>query len=134
MEHLGINTVLPVLVLDRWFRDFSRRIHIPYVWRVFPDLLYDLCVSHCFDESYCRNRRPHVFVAFFICPYIVSALSLRESIVHTANRVCSDGVLQPSRLLGWWRWMYRLSPFTYLIEALLGQGTFTNFLLVIKCV
>lgn len=34
----------------------------------------------------------------------------------------SDGVLQPFRQLGWWKWMYRLSPFTYLIEGLLGQG------------
>ena len=34
----------------------------------------------------------------------------------------SDGVLQPFRELGWWRWMYRLSPFTYLIEAMLGQA------------
>ncbi|OBZ76087.1 Brefeldin A resistance protein [Grifola frondosa] len=33
-----------------------------------------------------------------------------------------DGVLQPFRELGWWQWMYRLSPFTYLIEALLGQA------------
>ncbi|OSX63435.1 hypothetical protein POSPLADRAFT_1074039 [Postia placenta MAD-698-R-SB12] len=33
-----------------------------------------------------------------------------------------NGVLQPFRLLGWWRWMYRLSPYTYLIEALLGQA------------
>jgi len=33
-----------------------------------------------------------------------------------------DGVLQPSGLLGWWRWMYRVSPFTYLIEAILGQA------------
>ena len=34
----------------------------------------------------------------------------------------SDGVLQPFRELGWWRWMYRLSPYTYLIEGLLGQN------------
>ena len=34
----------------------------------------------------------------------------------------SDGVLQPFRQLGWWKWMYHLSPFTYLIEALVGQG------------
>ncbi|KAF6764440.1 ABC-2 type transporter-domain-containing protein [Ephemerocybe angulata] len=32
-----------------------------------------------------------------------------------------NGVLQPFRQLGWWRWMYRLSPYTYLIEGLLGQ-------------
>jgi len=33
-----------------------------------------------------------------------------------------NGVLQPFRQLSWWRWMYRLSPYTYLIEALLGQA------------
>ncbi|OBZ73443.1 Brefeldin A resistance protein [Grifola frondosa] len=34
-----------------------------------------------------------------------------------------NGVLQPFRLLGWWKWMYHVSPFTYLIEALLGEAT-----------
>ncbi|KZT04946.1 pleiotropic drug resistance ABC transporter [Laetiporus sulphureus 93-53] len=33
-----------------------------------------------------------------------------------------DGVLQPYRELGWWQWMYRLSPFTYLIEGMVGQA------------
>ncbi|KAK7033403.1 Brefeldin A resistance protein [Favolaschia claudopus] len=33
-----------------------------------------------------------------------------------------NGVLQPYRALGWWQWMYRVSPFTYLIEGLLGQA------------
>ncbi|KDQ56615.1 hypothetical protein JAAARDRAFT_131673 [Jaapia argillacea MUCL 33604] len=33
-----------------------------------------------------------------------------------------NGVLQPFRQLGWWRWMYRVSPYTYLIEGLLGQA------------
>ncbi|KAJ7285271.1 pleiotropic drug resistance ABC transporter [Mycena rebaudengoi] len=33
-----------------------------------------------------------------------------------------NGVLQPFRALGWWQWMYRLSPFTYMIEGLLGQA------------
>ncbi|EAU85334.2 ABC transporter [Coprinopsis cinerea okayama7 len=33
-----------------------------------------------------------------------------------------NGVMQPYRALGWWKWMYRLSPFTYLIEGLLGQA------------
>lgn len=34
----------------------------------------------------------------------------------------SNGVIQPFRQLGWWQWMYRLSPYTYLIEGLLGQA------------
>ncbi|RXW13885.1 hypothetical protein EST38_g11969, partial [Candolleomyces aberdarensis] len=33
-----------------------------------------------------------------------------------------DGVVQPYRELGWWRWMYHLSPFTYLIAGLVGQA------------
>ena len=30
--------------------------------------------------------------------------------------------MQPFRLLGWWKWMYHLSPFTYIVEGLLGQA------------
>ncbi|TDL15090.1 pleiotropic drug resistance ABC transporter [Rickenella mellea] len=33
-----------------------------------------------------------------------------------------NGVLQPFSQLGWWKWMYRVSPFTYLIEGMLGQS------------
>ncbi|KAG1857398.1 ABC-2 type transporter-domain-containing protein [Suillus subalutaceus] len=33
-----------------------------------------------------------------------------------------DGVVQPFNQLNWWKWMYRVSPFTYIIEGLLGQA------------
>ncbi|KAI0703005.1 pleiotropic drug resistance ABC transporter [Cytidiella melzeri] len=33
-----------------------------------------------------------------------------------------NGVLQPFRQLGWWQWMYHVSPYTYLIEGLLGSA------------
>ncbi|KAF9052029.1 pleiotropic drug resistance ABC transporter [Panaeolus papilionaceus] len=45
--------------------------------------------------------------------------SLLFSFVITFN-----GVVQPFSQLGWWKWMYRLSPFTYLIEGILGQGVY----------
>ncbi|KAI0318679.1 pleiotropic drug resistance ABC transporter [Amylostereum chailletii] len=32
------------------------------------------------------------------------------------------GVLQPFRALGWWKWMYRVSPFAYLIEGIVVQA------------
>ncbi|KIY52486.1 ABC transporter [Fistulina hepatica ATCC 64428] len=32
-----------------------------------------------------------------------------------------DGVVQPFSQLGWWKWMYWVSPFRYLLEGLLGQ-------------
>jgi len=47
--------------------------------------------------------------------------SLLFSFVITFN-----GVLQPYRALGWWKWMHRLSPFTYVIEGILGQGRFPS--------
>ncbi|KAI0693726.1 pleiotropic drug resistance ABC transporter [Cytidiella melzeri] len=33
-----------------------------------------------------------------------------------------NGVLQPFRLLGWWKWMYRVSPYTYVVEGLLAAA------------
>ncbi|KIK39291.1 hypothetical protein CY34DRAFT_89506 [Suillus luteus UH-Slu-Lm8-n1] len=34
----------------------------------------------------------------------------------------NDGVVQLLNECNWWKWMYRVSPFTYIIEGLLGQG------------
>ncbi|KAG1766364.1 ABC-2 type transporter-domain-containing protein [Suillus placidus] len=33
-----------------------------------------------------------------------------------------DGVIQPFIELNWWKWMYNVSPFAYIIEGLLGQA------------
>ncbi|KAI9448645.1 ABC-2 type transporter-domain-containing protein [Russula earlei] len=33
-----------------------------------------------------------------------------------------NGVLQPYKHLGWWKWMYRTSPYSYVIEGLVGQA------------
>jgi len=33
-----------------------------------------------------------------------------------------NGVLQPFSQLGWWRWMYRVSPYTYLVGGLTGNA------------
>jgi ATP-binding cassette subfamily G (WHITE) protein 2 (SNQ2) len=36
--------------------------------------------------------------------------------------VTFNGVLQPYKHLGWWKWMYRTSPYTYMIEGVVGQA------------
>jgi hypothetical protein len=46
----------------------------------------------------------------------------------------SNGVLQPYKHLGWWKWMYRVSPYTYLIEGLIGQGEAFLSRLVFVCI
>ncbi|KAH9480206.1 Brefeldin A resistance protein [Psilocybe cubensis] len=33
-----------------------------------------------------------------------------------------NGVMQPYRELNWWKWMYRVSPYTYLLEGFAGQA------------
>ena len=33
-----------------------------------------------------------------------------------------DGVVQPFSQLGWWQWVYRVSPYTYLTEGLVSQS------------
>ncbi|KAG1782156.1 P-loop containing nucleoside triphosphate hydrolase protein [Suillus placidus] len=33
-----------------------------------------------------------------------------------------DGVIQPFFELNWWKWMYRASPFMYIVEGVLGQA------------
>lgn len=38
-----------------------------------------------------------------------------------------DGVVQPYSQLGWWQWMYRVSPYTYLIEGLVSQSMRLRF-------
>jgi len=35
--------------------------------------------------------------------------------------VLLNGVMQPYKHLGWWKWMYRTSPWTYLLEGFVGQ-------------
>ncbi|TFY79980.1 hypothetical protein EWM64_g4032 [Hericium alpestre] len=37
-----------------------------------------------------------------------------------------NGILQTFAKLGWWKWMYRVSPFSYLAEGLIGQVEFVT--------
>ncbi|KAG5716666.1 Brefeldin A resistance protein [Termitomyces sp. T112] len=60
-----------------------------------------------------------MFVAAMTPSAEIAALlfSVLFSFVLTFN-----GVIQPFAELGWWKWMYRLSPYTYLMEGLVGQA------------
>lgn len=64
---------------------------------------------------------------FRSCLHCACHLSSSSSM---ANPHFSNGVLQPYAQLNWWVWMYRLSPYTYLIEAILGQGSFSGRLVL----
>ena len=51
----------------------------------------------------------------------------------TSTRDDSNGVLQPYKHLGWWKWMYRVTPYTYIVEGLVGQGGASHRLLTCFC-
>ena len=40
-----------------------------------------------------------------------------------------NGVVQPYSHLGWWQWMYRISPYTYVIEGLVSQSKQSRFVI-----
>ncbi|KAG6855947.1 hypothetical protein H0H87_009113, partial [Tephrocybe sp. NHM501043] len=58
----------------------------------------------------------------FVLTLYVTSFALSFNVANDPPPPLSNGVLQPFRELGWWRWMYRLSPYTYLIEGLIGQA------------
>ncbi|TDL19014.1 hypothetical protein BD410DRAFT_752633 [Rickenella mellea] len=58
-------------------------------------------------------------VAAMASDVVVSALIFTLLFAFT---VTFNGVLQPYSHLGWWKWMYRVSPLTYLIEGVVGQA------------
>ena len=87
--------------------------------------LQTLRLQQSYSDSYSRSCLP--------CESIPSvALD-----VHT-DRFISNGIVQPYRELGWWKWMfvislteiqhtnmhsrYWLSPYTYLVEGVVGEG------------
>ena len=65
-----------------------------------------------------------LFVSFFGYVLILWVLPSTTTLCFSlTDAVCdSDGVLQPFGELGWWKWMFHLSPHTYLVEALMGDG------------
>ncbi|KAH8987621.1 ABC-2 type transporter-domain-containing protein [Lactarius akahatsu] len=50
------------------------------------------------------------------------AISAQLSSFFFSFVIIFDGVLQPYKRLGGWKWMYRASPYTYLMEGFLGQA------------
>jgi hypothetical protein len=110
---------------------------------VIAPLLFMHCSHLSLSCEYCRpaayNLMPH-FIVTMSCNHIVhwaggSGCTL-SPLSHTSSRVCLVEVASPCLLcmyhvlqlycvLGWWEWMYLISPFTYFIEGLLGQGSFS---------
>ncbi|KAF8153344.1 pleiotropic drug resistance ABC transporter [Crassisporium funariophilum] len=117
-----------------WSALVTSQVAMELPWNILGSSLFFLCWFWTvgFDSS----RAGFTYLMFGVCfPIYYTTIALAVASMSPTAEISGlmfsflfsfvltfDGVLQPYRLLGWWQWMYHLSPFTYLIEALLGQS------------
>ncbi|KAL0960159.1 hypothetical protein HGRIS_011794 [Hohenbuehelia grisea] len=117
-----------------WSALVASQILAELPWNIFASSLYFLCWF--WTVGFQNDRAGYTYLMYgVIFPlYYTTFAQATASLVPTPELaaiafsflfsfvITFNGVMQPFRLLGWWQWMYRLSPFTYLIEGLLGQA------------
>ncbi|KAG2073832.1 hypothetical protein BDR04DRAFT_1178890 [Suillus decipiens] len=117
-----------------WTALVTSQILVEIPWNIFCSSLFFLCwywtVGYPTDRGgYTYFMLSIVFPLYYttvaeavaaMAPSAVIAALLFN--VFFSFVIIFNGVLQPFRALGWWQWMYRVSPFTYVIEGLLGQA------------
>ncbi|KAL5529901.1 SNQ2_5 [Sanghuangporus sanghuang] len=107
-------------------------VEIP--WNIFGSLLFFLCWY--WTVGFANSRVGYTFLMIVVAfplyystvgqavaamsPSAVIGSVLFSCIFSFVIAFC--GVVQPFAQMNWWKWMYRLSPFTYLIEGLIGQA------------
>ncbi|KAJ7745683.1 pleiotropic drug resistance ABC transporter [Mycena metata] len=103
-------------------------------WNIFGSSIYFLCWFWTVGFENSRAGFTYLILGVIFPLYYTSFAQAVASMAPNAELAAVlfsflfsfvltfNGVLQPFRALGWWRWMYHVSPFTYLTEALLGQA------------
>ncbi|KAF8329221.1 pleiotropic drug resistance ABC transporter [Amanita rubescens] len=116
-----------------WTALLTSQLFIEIPWNIFGTAL--LFVSWYWTVGFETSRAGYTYLMigiFFPLYYTTVAQAIASMAPNTeiAALLFStlfsfvfvfDGVLQPFRVLTWWKWMYHLSPFTYLVEGLFGQ-------------
>ncbi|TDL30143.1 hypothetical protein BD410DRAFT_780681 [Rickenella mellea] len=117
-----------------WTALITSQILVELPWNMLGAVLFFFCWY--WTVGFDSHRAGYTFLAYCVvlpCYYttIAQAVAAMAPNAVIANLLFStlftfvvtfNGVLQPFRELNWWKWMYRVSPFTYLIEGLLGQA------------
>ncbi|KAF9027004.1 ABC transporter [Hymenopellis radicata] len=99
-------------------------------WNVLGSLILVLCWY--WTVGFPSSRAPYTFLCLALMyPTFYTSIGIAVAVsspnAQVANILSSfvfvfilvfNGVMQPFRLLGWWKWMYHVTPFTYLVEGL----------------
>ncbi|KAL4248575.1 ABC transporter superfamily protein [Abortiporus biennis] len=117
-----------------WTALITAQIVAELPWNIFASSLFFLCWF--WTVGYATDRAGYTYLMMSVSNPLyyttigqaVAAMSPNAEIAALLFSlifsfvITFNGVLQPFRALGWWRWMYRVSPYTYLIEGILGQA------------
>ncbi|KAF9484262.1 pleiotropic drug resistance ABC transporter [Pholiota conissans] len=117
-----------------WSALTTSQVAMELPWNILGSSLFFLCWF--WTVGFESSRAGYTYLMYGVCfPIYFTTLALAVASMGPTAEISSlmfsfmfsfvltfNGVLQPFRELGWWKWMYHLSPFTYLIEGLLGQA------------
>ncbi|OJA14947.1 hypothetical protein AZE42_03704 [Rhizopogon vesiculosus] len=117
----------------KWTALLTSQILVEVPWNILCSSLFFVCWY--WTVGFPNDRAGYTYLLYgivFPLYYTTAALAIASmapsafiaSLLFTtlfSFVVIFNGVLQPFNELGWWQWMYRVSPFTYLIEGLVGQ-------------
>ncbi|KAF8179876.1 pleiotropic drug resistance ABC transporter [Pholiota molesta] len=116
-----------------WSALTTAQVAMELPWNILGSTLFFLCWY--WTVGFESSRGGFTYLMFGVCfPIYYTTIALAVASMSPTAEIAGlmfsflfsfvltfDGVLQPYRELGWWQWMYHLSPYTYLIQALLGQ-------------
>ncbi|KAG2006802.1 multidrug resistance protein 1, variant 2 [Coprinopsis cinerea AmutBmut pab1-1] len=119
-----------------WTALVASQILVELPWNILGSSLFFCCWY--WTVGFRSSRGAYTYLMYgFLFPTYYTTIALAVASMCATAEIASlmfsflfsfvltfDGVVQPYRQLGWWRWMYHLSPYTYLIEGVVGQGQF----------
>ncbi|KAL5527915.1 hypothetical protein ACEPAG_6716 [Sanghuangporus baumii] len=117
-----------------WSALVTSLILVEAPWNVFGSILFYLCWY--WTVGFANSRAGYTFLMIaIIFPLYYSTIGQAVAAMSPSAVIGAVvfsclfsfviafcGVMQPFAQMNWWKWMYRLSPFTYLIEGLIGQA------------
>ncbi|KDR66421.1 hypothetical protein GALMADRAFT_80772 [Galerina marginata CBS 339.88] len=117
-----------------WSALTTAQVLIELPWNILGSSLFFLCWF--WTVGFPTSRAGFTYLMYGVCfPIYYTTIALAIASMSPTAEIAGlmysflftfvltfNGVLQPFGQLGWWKWMYHLSPFTYLIEALVGQA------------
>jgi ATP-binding cassette subfamily G (WHITE) protein 2 (SNQ2) len=118
----------------KWTALVTSQILVEIPWNIFCSSIFFVCWY--WTVGFPTDRAGYTYLMYgVIFPLYYTTIALAIASMAPTAFIASllfstlfsfvvifNGVLQPFSQLGWWRWMYRVSPFTYLIEGLFGQA------------